>query len=152
MAKQMHKNKVSERSFRFRAVPDPWAFLRPQTAFRDGDSPRTAAWRAVMAQMNPPRRLGLRAATAGRKTWAEKLAPKQGSFKDTVCPFETCCFFNTKTKGNHHLQGNAQVYNVRIPAKGPFGLDKGKHFLAVPPPNQANKLWEWLKTNGTTLG
>ena len=27
-------------------------------------------------------------------------------------PFETCCLFNTKIKGNHHLQGN--VYNVRI--------------------------------------
>ena len=24
-------------------------------------------------------------------------------------------FFNTKIKGNHHLQGNVQVYNVRIP-------------------------------------
>ena len=23
--------------------------------------------------------------------------------------------FSTKIKGNHHLQGNAQVYNVRIP-------------------------------------
>ena len=23
-----------------------------------------------------------------------------------------------KIKGNHHLQGNVQVYNVRIPAKG----------------------------------
>ena len=29
--------------------------------------------------------------------------------------FETCCFFNTKIKGNHHLQGNLEVYNVRIP-------------------------------------
>ena len=23
--------------------------------------------------------------------------------------------FSTKTKGNHHLQGNVQAYNVRIP-------------------------------------
>ena len=32
-------------------------------------------------------------------------------------PFETCGFFNTKTKGNgnRHVQGNVQVYNVRIP-------------------------------------
>ena len=29
-------------------------------------------------------------------------------------PFETCCFFNTKIQGSHHLQGNVQVYNVRI--------------------------------------
>jgi len=27
----------------------------PESAFRQGDSPRTAAWRAVVAQMNPPR-------------------------------------------------------------------------------------------------
>ena len=37
----------------------------------------------------------------------------QGSLKDTVCPFETW-LFSTKMKGTHHLQGNAQVYNVRI--------------------------------------
>jgi len=44
--------------------PQPAASLRarsadkpalPESAFRRGDSPRTAAWRAVMAQMNPPR-------------------------------------------------------------------------------------------------
>ena len=29
--------------------------------------------------------------------------------------FETWRFFNTKIKENHHLQGNVQVYNVRIP-------------------------------------
>ena len=38
----------------------------------------------------------------------------QGSLKDTFRPFETCGFFNTKIKGHHHLQGNVQVYNVRI--------------------------------------
>ena len=26
-------------------------------------------------------------------------------------------FFNTKVKGHHHLQGDVQVYNVRIPEK-----------------------------------
>ena len=31
-------------------------------------------------------------------------------------PFETSGFFNTKIKRNHHLQGNVQVYNLRIPA------------------------------------
>ena len=30
-------------------------------------------------------------------------------------PFETCGFVNTKIKGHHHLQGNVQVYNVRMP-------------------------------------
>ena len=38
---------------------------------------------------------------------------QQGSLKDTCCPFETCGFFNTKIKGNHHLQGNVRVYDVR---------------------------------------
>ena len=27
----------------------------PETAFREGDSPRTAAWRAAVAELNPPR-------------------------------------------------------------------------------------------------
>ena len=27
--------------------------------------------------------------------------------------------FSTKIQGNHHLQGNVQVYNVRIPAPFP---------------------------------
>ena len=27
-------------------------------------------------------------------------------------------FFSTKIKGNHHLQGDVQVYNVRIPVVG----------------------------------
>ena len=31
-------------------------------------------------------------------------------------PVETCCFFHRNKKGNHHLQGNVQVYHVRIPA------------------------------------
>ena len=34
--------------------------------------------------------------------------------KDTFCPFETWLF----KQGNHHLQGNVQVYNVRIPVIG----------------------------------
>ena len=38
----------------------------------------------------------------------------QGSSKDTFCSFETWAF-STKIKGNHHLQGNVQLYNVRIP-------------------------------------
>ena len=38
----------------------------------------------------------------------------QGSLKDAVCPFET--WLSTKIKGNHHIQGNVQVYNVRISA------------------------------------
>ena len=29
-------------------------------------------------------------------------------------PFDTCGF-STKLEGNHHLQGNVQLYNVRIP-------------------------------------
>ena len=49
-------------------------------------------------------------------------------------PFEPCFFFNTKIKRNHHLQGNAQVYNVRIPVWpfflpalfGPFPLATSK--------------------------
>ena len=43
---------------------------------------------------------------------------KQGSEKKRYMlqPFETCGLF-IKIKGNHHLQGNVQVYNVRIPVK-----------------------------------
>ena len=37
----------------------------------------------------------------------------QGSLKDTFCPVETWLFHQNKC--NHHLQGNLQVYNVRIP-------------------------------------
>ena len=42
---------------------------------------------------------------------------KQGSLNDLhfAHPFETCGCFNTKIKGNHHVQGNVQVNNVRIP-------------------------------------
>ena len=38
----------------------------------------------------------------------------QGSLKDTFWPFETWLFPPTK-KGNHYLQRNVLVYNVRIP-------------------------------------
>ena len=38
----------------------------------------------------------------------------QGSLKDTFCPFETW-LFPPEINGNHHLQGNVRVYNVRIP-------------------------------------
>ena len=38
--------------------------------------------------------------------------PQQGSLKDTCCPG----VFH-QNKGHHHLQGNVQVYNVRIPAQ-----------------------------------
>ena len=31
--------------------------------------------------------------------------------------------FSAKIKGNHHLQGNVQVYNVRIPVLGNGSLD-----------------------------
>ena len=48
-----------------------------------------------------------------------------GSLKDTLCPFETWQF-STKIKGNHHLQGNVQVYDVRIPALA--GGSRGLHF------------------------
>ena len=40
----------------------------------------------------------------------------KGSLKDLhfAKPFDTCCFFN-KVKGDHHLQSNVPLYNVRIP-------------------------------------
>ena len=34
----------------------------------------------------------------------------RGSLKHTFC-----LAFSTQAKGSHHLQGNVQVYNVRIP-------------------------------------
>ena len=43
--------------------------------------------------------------------------------------------FSTKIKGNHHLQGNVQVYNVRIPDpsipqnKGPNGCPRVLPFV-----------------------
>ena len=46
---------------------------------------------------------------------------QQGSFPICVMqPFKTC-FFSTNTKRNHHLQGNVQVYNVRIPIQAFLG-------------------------------
>ena len=36
----------------------------------------------------------------------------QGSLKDTSCPFETWLSFSIKIQGNHHLEGNVQVYNA----------------------------------------
>ena len=60
---------------------------------------------------------------------------QQGSLKDTCCPFETAC--STNIKGSHHLQGNAQVQNVRIPVQphysrrkigGPHGPRSFGHF------------------------
>ena len=56
----------------------------------------------------------------------------QGSLKDTFCQFETW-LFSTKTKGNHHLQGNVQVYNVRIPVgprQGTFCHNRGLEGMA----------------------
>ena len=49
----------------------------------------------------------------------ESRIVEQGSLKDLdfACPIDTCGFFNTKIKGNHHLRGNVQVYNVRIPVE-----------------------------------
>ena len=41
-------------------------------------------------------------------------------------PFEHVAF-STNIKGTHHLQGNVQVYNVRIPVWGSV------FFLRVPP-------------------
>ena len=51
-----------------------------------------------------------------RPSCANSAVLWQGSLKDTFCNhLKHVAFFNTKTKGNHHLQGNVQVYNVRIP-------------------------------------
>ena len=44
----------------------------------------------------------------------------QGSLKDTCCNHLKHGFFNTKIKGNN-LEGNAQVYNVRIPVGSSTG-------------------------------
>ena len=44
---------------------------------------------------------------------------RHGSLNHTLCPVEACCFFKTKKKGNHHLQGNVPVYNVRISVRHP---------------------------------
>ena len=35
-------------------------------------------------------------------------------------------FFNTKTKGSHNLQGNVQVYNVRIPVQVSHNPNPGR--------------------------
>ena len=42
----------------------------------------------------------------------------QESLKDTFCNHSKHVAFSTQVKGNHHLQGNVQVYNVRIPVTG----------------------------------
>ena len=49
----------------------------------------------------------------------------QGSLRDTFCNQLKHGFFNTKVKGSHHLQGNVQVNNVRIPVFFGVGF-KGK--------------------------
>ena len=45
--------------------------------------------------------------------------------------------FSTKIKGHHHLQGNVQVYHVRIPVKegrpAPDRLSLEEHDLPAPP-------------------
>ena len=56
-------------------------------------------------------------------TQSKNSKEKQGSLKDTFCPFENMAF-STKIKGTHHLQGNVQVYNVRI---------KGTQLPRLPP-------------------
>ena len=38
--------------------------------------------------------------------------------------------FSTKIEGNHYLQGNVQVYNVRIPEKGGEGGENSSIPLA----------------------
>ena len=43
-----------------------------------------------------------------------KSIHKLGSLKDTFCNHLKHVAFSIKIKGNHHLQGNVQVYNVRI--------------------------------------
>ena len=49
----------------------------------------------------------------------------QGSLKDTCCPVETW-LFPPKIKGHHHLQGNVQVYDIRIPGnKAPLSETAG---------------------------
>ena len=47
----------------------------------------------------------------------DKRTPQQGSLKDTFCNHLKHGFFNTKIKGNHHVQGNVEVYSARIPAQ-----------------------------------
>ena len=39
--------------------------------------------------------------------------------------------FSTKIKGNHHLQGNVQVYNVRIPVLQRVNI-LGEHLKNIP--------------------
>ena len=43
----------------------------------------------------------------------------QGSLKETFCNYLKHVAFFQQIKGNHHLQGNVQVYNVRIPVVPP---------------------------------
>ena len=44
---------------------------------------------------------------------------RTGLLKRYILPILKHDFFNTKIEGHHHLQGNVQVYNVRIPLEGP---------------------------------
>ena len=50
--------------------------------------------------------------------------------------------FSTKINGSHHLQGNVQVYNVRIPAKPHSGFPSmlsGVHALSEVGAHQAGQ-------------
>ena len=56
--------------------------------------------------------------------WHQLVVPFfQGSLKDTVCNH-----LKHDVKGNHHLQGNVEVYNVSIPVFGGCPTKKGLHF------------------------
>ena len=49
--------------------------------------------------------------------WPLKVTPCHTGLlkRNSFCNHLTHVVFSTKIKGNHHLQGNVQVYNVRIP-------------------------------------
>ena len=87
----------------------------------------------------------------GRLLWGTKKANiLQGSLKDTS--------FSTKTMGNHHLQGNVQVNNVRIPVisrcpESTTGMLNAPFFAEDlrPDPRQPQATGD-LKVRGFSLG
>ena len=93
---------------------------------------------------------GFQASPEKRSIWA-------GLPKGYIWPFETL-LFPSKLKGNHHLQCNVQVYNVRIPVGlgqiGPQdlvfasiyqGSIFGMHF-------RPTAIWVWVKIQSSGMG
>ena len=92
----------------------------------------------------------------GRLLSSANLRAKQrGCLKDTCCNHLKHGFFNTNIKGNHNLQGDVQVYNVRIPEQeqlfGSANLDSFLNvFLLLGAPGIST--FQWLNSVPSVCG